>query len=239
MADQLSDAPSGPSLPSMAAIAAAGLLAGLIAFGLGEMVYGLFKPALVVQTVGGAAMIRPTTGTQAVSNARNAATTFGLLGGVLGLLLGLAGGLEGRSIGAAVKAGGVGLVLGAAVGAALPLVVVVPYKRALVDRTTDDLLLSLGLHATLWGPLGAIAGLAFGIGRDRRGQALGLMAGGLVGAILGTLLYDAIGGAVTPLAGTGDTISTTWPTRLLARILVATGAAAGIALTIRVIERPG
>jgi hypothetical protein len=238
MADQLSDAPSGPSPPPMAAIAAAGLLAGLIAFGLGELVYGRFTPELVRQSVGGNQVMRPTTETQAVSDARNAATAFGLLGGVLGLSLGLAGGLERRSIVAAARAGGIGLVLGAAVGAVLPLVVVLPYKRVLVERTTDDLLLSFGLHATLWGPLGAVGGLAFGIGRGSRGQALGLLIGGLAGVIVGTIVYDAIGGLVTPMAGTGDTLSTTWPTRLLARLLVAVGAAAAIGLTIRVIESP-
>jgi hypothetical protein len=182
--------------------------------------------------------MRPTLETKAASDARNSETAFGLLGGVLGLFLGLAGGLERRSIGSAAKAGCVGLVLGATVGAVLPLVLIVPYERMLAQRTADDLFLSLVLHATLWGPLGAVGGLAFGIGRGRWGQTLRLMIGGLTGAIVGTIVYDAIGGTLTPLAGTGDAISITWPTRLLARLLVAIGAAAAIALTIRATEGP-
>jgi hypothetical protein len=90
----------------------------------------------------------------------------------------------------------------------------------------------------LWGPLGAVGGLAVGIGRGRWGQIPSLMIGGLVGAVIGAIVYEAIGGTVTPMAGTGDAISMTWPTRLLARLLVAVGAAAAIALTSRGTEGP-
>jgi hypothetical protein len=238
MVDQLSDASSVRSLRPLIEIAAAGLVAGLIAFGLGELVYGRFAPELVGQSLGGNQVMRPTLETKAASDARNSATAFGLLGGVLGLFLGLAGGLEHRSIGSAAKAGCVGLVLGATVGAVLPLVLVVPYHGMLARRTADDLFLSLGLHATLWGPLGAVGGLAFGIGRGHPGQTLRLIIGGLAGVIVATIAYDAIGGAVTPMAATGDAISTTWPTRLLARLLVAIGAAVAIDLTIRATEGP-
>jgi hypothetical protein len=175
--------------------------------------------------------------TKAVSDARNSAMAFGLLGCVLGLFLGVAGGLERSSIGSAAKAGCVGLVLGATVGAVIPLVLIVPFERMLAQRSADDLFLSLGLHATLWGPLGAVGGLAFGIGRGRWGlKTLHLMFGGLAGAIVGTIVYDVIGGTVTPLAGTGDAISMTWPTRLMALLVVAIGAAVAIALTSRATE---
>jgi hypothetical protein len=236
MANELSDAPSGPFLRPVALIVAAGLLAGLTAFGLGELVYGRFKAELVGQSLGGNQVMRPTLETKAVSDARNSAIAFGLLGCALGLFLGVAGGLECRSIGSATKAGCVGLALGATAGALLSLIVVVPFERMVARRTADDLFLSLGLHATLWGPLGALGGLAFGIGRGRWGQIPSLMVGGLLGAIVGTIVYDAIGGTVTPLAGTGEVISISWPTRLLARLCVAIGAAAGIALTSRTTE---
>jgi hypothetical protein len=238
MVDQLSDASAVRTLRPLIEIAAAGLLAGLIAFGLGELIYGRFAPELVGQSVGGNQVMRPTLETKAASDARNSATAFGILGGVIGLFLGLAGGLERRSISSAAKAGCVGLVLGVTVGAVLPLVLVVPYLRMLNRRTADDLFLSLGLHAMLWGPLGAVGGLAFGIGRGRLGQTLRLIVGGLMGAIVGTIAYDAIGGAITPLAGTADAISTTWPTRLLARLLVAISAAVAIDLTIRATKAP-
>ena len=238
MVDQLSDADDVRSQRPLIEIAAAGLLAGLIAFGLGEVIYGRFAPELVGQSVGGNQVMRPTLETKAASDARNSATAFGMLGGAIGLFLGLAGGLERRSIGSAAKAGCVGLVLGVTVGAVLPLVLVVPYLRMLNRRTADDLFLSLGLHAMLWGPLGAVGGLAFGIGLGRSGQTLRLIVGGLMGAIVGTIAYDAIGGAITPLAGTADAISTTWPTRLLARLLVAISTAVAIDLTIRATNGP-
>jgi hypothetical protein len=240
MADQPGEASSSVRpLRPLIAIAAAGLLAGFGAFGLGELAYGRFSPELVAQTLGGNQVMRPTLETKAASDARNAAVAFGSLGGLLGLFLGLAGGLERRSIGSAARAGFVGLVLGATAGAVLPLLAVVLYYRILAERTGDNLLISVGLHATLWGTLGAVAGLAFGIGRGRPSRTLRLVIGGLAGAVVGTIVYDAIGAVAAPLAGTADAISATWSTRLLARLLVAIGAAVAIDLTIRATESPG
>jgi hypothetical protein len=239
MADQPGEAPSVRPLRPLIAIAAAGLLAGLGAFGLGELAYGRFSPELVPQAMGGGQIMRPTMETKAASDARNAAVAFGSLGGLLGLFLGLAGGLERRSIGSAAKAGWVGLFLGATVGAVLPLVLIVLYYRVLAQRSGDDLLLSVGLHAALWGTLGAVAGLAFAIGRGRPRLALRLVIGGLAGAVVGTLVYEAVGAMADPQGGTADAISATWLTRLLARLLVAIGAAVAIDLTIRATERRG
>src|SRR4051794_23446911 len=90
-------------------IGSAGLLAGLVSFGLGEMIYGFFRPEAVPQPLGGGQVMRPTLETVARAASRNAALTFGIMGGVLGLALGLTGGLIRRSIGSASKGGLVGL----------------------------------------------------------------------------------------------------------------------------------
>lgn len=234
MASPLGEETAGPVGRPLAAIGAAGLLAGLLSFGLGEAIYGFFEPEEVSQPLGGAKVLRPTLETVATADARNSALTFGLMGGVLGLTFGVAGGLSRHSIRATAGAGLLGLSLGAILGVVLSLVLVTQFRRMQHWRDSDDLLTPIGLHAGLWGPLGAVAGLAFGVGRGRRGTALPHMIGGLIGAVLAVIAYDILGAAVTPLAGTSDAISTTWPTRLLARMLVALGTAAGIAMTARV-----
>jgi hypothetical protein len=77
----------------------AGLVSGLVGFGLGEAFYGFFVPEAVPQMLSGAQVMLPSFGTHAIADARNGAVAFALLGGSLGLFLGLAGGLARRSIG--------------------------------------------------------------------------------------------------------------------------------------------
>jgi hypothetical protein len=223
------DETAGGFRRSLLLIGAAGLVAGLMGFGIGEITYGSFSPELVPQPLGGGQVMRPNLQTIAVADSRNSAVTFGTMGGVLGLVLGVAGGLSRRSIKSATLAGILGLFLGTALGVALPLVLIVPFRRMQVLRNSDDLLVPIGLHAALWGPLGLVGGLAFGIGSGRPGLILRCMLGGLAGAIVGAIIYDVIGAAVSPLAGTSDAISITRPTRLLARLLVPMGTALAIA----------
>ena len=192
------------------------------------MIYGLFRPEAVPQPLGGGQVMRPTLETVARAASRNAALTFGIMGGVLGLALGLTGGLIRRSIGSAAEGGLVGLFLGAILGASLPLVLIEPYRKMQVWRNSDDLLVPMCLHATLWGPLGAVGGLAFGIGCGRPRQALRWMVGGLAGAVIGTIAYGIIGTAVDPMSGTSDAISGTTAARLLAHLFVPVGTVVAI-----------
>src|SRR5262245_55564488 len=177
----------------------AGLLCGLAAFGLGEAFYGWFPPKAVPQMLSGAQVMLPSVETIAVADARNSALSFAFLGGGLGLFFGLAGGLGRRSGRWAVTAGLIGLVLGAILGACLPLLLVVPYIRMQDTRNSDDLLVPMGMHAALWGPLGAVAGLAFGIGLGP-GHRLRPLIFALVGACLGTAVFEVVGAAIDPLA---------------------------------------
>src|SRR5262249_55675719 len=108
--------------PTRGLLAFAGLLAGVLAFGVGEAVYDLIPAAAVTQTALGLTRVTPTVGTETVAAARNGALAFGVLGLFLGGCFGLAGGLARRSS-VAVAAGGLGSVLGFAtgVGASLAL----------------------------------------------------------------------------------------------------------------------
>lgn len=62
----------------------AGLVSGLLAFGLGEALHDWFAPKLVPQMLSGAEVMRPTHQTLATAAARNGAVAFALLGGAWG-----------------------------------------------------------------------------------------------------------------------------------------------------------
>jgi hypothetical protein len=164
---------------------------------------------------------------------------FGMLGAALGLGLGLAGGLARRSAGAALGAGGLGLALAAAAGACAAAGLV-PYYLAHVNRDADDLLLPLLIHAGCWAPIGAAAGLAYGVGMRGVRGALAALLCGLLGALIGTLVFEVIAPFAFPLAKTSEPISASWGSRLLARLSIALFTAAGAALaTQAVVSKPG
>src|SRR5262249_8180869 len=89
-----------------------------------------------------------------------------------------------------------------------------------------DLIRSMLMHLGLWGPLGAAAGLGFGVARTEPRRWVIVFVGGAVGAAIGTLLYDVLGAALFPLAETGSPVSEAWFTRLMALLLVGLAIAA-------------
>src|SRR5262245_38814655 len=86
----------------------AGVLAGLIAFGVGEATYKLIPGKIVAIPTMGTIVYAPTAATQAVADVRNAALAYGVLGFCLGGCLGIAGGLARRQPAATVTAGLIG-----------------------------------------------------------------------------------------------------------------------------------
>jgi hypothetical protein len=157
-------------------------------------------------------------------NARNGALTFGVLGGLLGLALGLAGGFCRRSPDGALMGAIAGLILGAAVGA-LPSFLVMPWqwRHRNDDPATLSLLVPLLIHLGLWSGVGLGAGLAFGIGSGgfRPARLIESALAGLVGAMLGTFVFEMVGAILFPLDHTASPFSATSTTRLLARLCVA------------------
>ena len=225
----------------------AGLLAGLASFGVGEATYQIVPPELVPQ-IGhfGAKVMAPSQATQMTADTKNASLAFGALGLCLGGFLGIAGGLARRSASMAVTRGLLGGVLGGACGAGVSLAVLpfflrslgdysspeLPFLKWLGDYSPTELLIPIIMHGLICGLVGASAGLALAIGLgDRRlfGQA---MMAGLAGAVLGSIAFDIIGVLFFLNAWTVKPISETWPTRLLARVLVAVGTAVALALLV-------
>lgn len=221
-------------------LAVGGLLAGVLAFGVGEAVYNVIPAAAVTQTALGLTRLTPTVATENAAQARNGALAFGVLGLFLGGCLGLAGGLARRSS-FAIAAGGLGSALGFAAGVGASWILL-PFCIASRIRYPDnDLLISFVMHGAIWGLLGALAGLAFAVGLGERPLWVRALVAGFAGALIGAVAFDLIGVVAFPGAKTDDPISRTWITRLMARLLVtaATAAAVSRVLPVRSGESSG
>jgi hypothetical protein len=217
----------------------AGLAAGLLAWLLGEAAYGTFAPPPELTSTVNFSLSPILAREKSAANIKNATLTFGLLGAVLGVALGAAGGAARRSTRAGVVAGTVGLVLGGAVGAQTAWVLMPIAERNQV-LVSESMFFVLMIHGGIWSAIGAAGGLAFGLGIGGRGRILRAMLGGLVGASLGTVVYDLLGAVAFPAAETGSSLSITWGTRLLAHLCVTVAAALGVALALDAqAPRPG
>ena len=157
-----------------------------------------------------------------------ATLTFTCLGGFLGLAMGLTGGLARRSVPAGIRAAIVGFVLGAAAEAFLAYgVVSMFFKR--YDPLAGDLALPLLTHGAIWLAVGAIGGLAFGLGLGGQGRWRSTLVGGLLGAAVATVVYEIGGALVFASSKTELPLSSTVTTRAIALLLVATFSAVGAA----------
>ncbi len=171
----------------------AGLLAGLVAFAIGEKTHDLVQAEKVKKNLMGNTILEPTEATNLVAATRNAAATFGVLGLCLGASLGIAGGLARRSIGGALAGGLAGALLGLASGAGVTWAILPRFIAARDYYFDYDLVISVGMHMLLWGLLGAGAGLAFVVGLRRYRLGASAFIAGLIGAALGAVAYDIIG----------------------------------------------
>lgn len=206
-----------------------GLIAGAVAFGIGEKTHDLVPVEEHPTNLQGSTVMQSEWKDRAAAATKNGALTYGVLGLCLGAGLGIAGGLARRSTPRTAGAGVLGAVLGAGLGGGLAWWTLLWFLKARDNYTDLDLLVSLGMHASLWGMLGAWAGLAFAIGLGDYRRIPSAMISGLIGAALGALAYDFIGAAVLPLAATDEPLAVTWVARLLACVLVSLGAALAVA----------
>jgi hypothetical protein len=209
-------------------ILAAGLLAGLAGFGIGEAA-PTFTPIDVKLPPEIQASLNKRTlelkRRQRESMDRAAALAYGGLGMVLGLALGAAGGLARRSPVAAVAAGLAGLVLGGAAGAGATLAVLPSYHAALAARPDEDkennLTPALMTHGGIWIAVGAAAGLALGLGLGGTGRIARATLGGILGACLAAAIYEFAGAIAFPTAETFRPMAFAPAPRLLAHLSVA------------------
>ncbi len=90
--------------------------------------------------------------------------------------------------------------------------------------------LPLLVHAGIWSAVGALAGLAYGVGLGKRRLVAADRARRVRRRRLGSMAYELVGAVAVPRGQTTQFVSATWQTRLLARLAVTVLAAAGVAL---------
>ncbi len=233
------DIPRPPDAPRTARLVAfalgAGLVAALASWGIGEAVAEHFRPKTHVVFGSGGPMTIASPDELMATQAKNATLAYVILGAVAGLALGLAGGLARSSPRSGVVAATVGLTLGAAAGGFVSGRVIPVYHRFQEDRqdtASRNVTVPLFIHGAIWSAVGAAGGLAFGLGAGGRGLVARGLVGGLVGAGVGTAVYELVGAIAFPLDKTVEPISQGWASRLLARSAVTILAAVGIALAL-------
>ena len=161
----------------------------------------------------------------------SATLIFTTMGGLLGMTMGLAGGLARCSVFASARAAILGLLLGTAAVGCLALVLVsIFFKR--YDPQEGDLVLPLLTHGAIWSAVGAIGGLAFGLGLGGQGRWKATLLGGLVGAAAATIVYEIVGALAFPSSKTDMPVSSSITTRGLAQLLVAILSAGGAVLAL-------
>jgi hypothetical protein len=91
---------------------------------------------------------------------------------------------------------------------------------------------SLLVHGLPWAAVGAVSGLAFGVGLGGRARATRGLLGGLLGAVAGAFLYEIIGALALPGAKIIEPVAASWGIRLLAQFLAVIPLAAGVAMLV-------
>ncbi len=230
-------APRGPILPWALA---AGLIAFLASWLVGEAAHGYFRPT-IVHPPGWEDMnpyaksdyiSRETRQKRLPAEMKNTALAFGFLGAALGGSLGLAGGLVRRSPKGGLLGGARGAVIGLAAGAGASALMTSVFFRLLDDQ--GNLMVPLLTHCVIAATVGAAGGLGFGAGLgDRRCIARAAL-GGLVGAALGGLVFEMINAVAFPLVRVSEPVPDGRTPRLLLHLCVSMIAAVGIALGARV-----
>jgi len=215
----------------------AGVLAGVAAWLIGELVLHVFVPPYVATNVMGHTIMKASFEDQSAADTKNATLAFAVLGGLLGAALGMAGGIARKSTKAGMVSSAVGLVSGAVLAAGTALALLPFYFRAL-DKTQEelsrDLTLPLVVHGGIWAACGLAGGAAFALGLGAgRITLIKAAVGGMIGAGLGAALYELIGATAFPHDNTTSPLATFWIARLLARLLAATfsGLLAAVAIT--------
>lgn len=222
-------------MPVWAWALAAGIIAGLVGGLAGELNYKRFEPVVVllpnwkslspyVKSDHLANELRTKTPPQEV---KNAALAYGVLGAVLGLGLGLVGGMA-RGLRASLTAATVGAILACAAAAIASRLMVPVFYRNIDPENAA--LMPFFTRSVIWVAVGAFAGLAFGLGRGGANRIIAGFCGGLIGAALGSVLFEVTTVMFFALVRQLELIPTVPKLRLLSHLLVAVPTALGAAL---------
>jgi hypothetical protein len=204
----------------------AALVAGFLAWGIGEKTYGYYQiPASVLGQRDFSALNRE----ERIADQKNTAIAYGTFGALLGLLSGVAGGAVGRSIPGGASAALAGLVLGG-IGGSLASYALAPIFDRLYSDESASLVLSSLVRGGIWAVVGITSGLALGWGwHDLRGIPRALL-GGLAGGVCGTIAFEVANAVLFPADRNDAIIPSSMEARMLAYLFVSVGVAIGAVL---------
>jgi hypothetical protein len=214
---------------------AAGVLAGLLTWAGGEVVWGRIHSSQTPKIIP-----FPTAEDRdrvILGQVRSTATSFIQQGAILGIVFGLAGGLARRSARSMLTAALAGGLLGAVAAAGAAFGILPVYYRN-VEPEENALGIPMLTHGAIWAAAGAAAGLAFGSGLGGRGRWARCALGGLLGGVAAAMVYEVVGAIAFPLDKTSQPVSATVVTRLFAHLAVGLLSAAGAAAAGESGEKP-
>jgi hypothetical protein len=210
---------------SMYAVVAA-LVAGFLAWGIGEKTYDYYRPSASARTSRDFTALNRE---KRIANQKNTAIAFGTFGALLGMSTGAAGGALRRSIPHGASAALAGLLLGG-IGGSLMSYAVAPIFAQFYSDESPSLLLPFLVRGAIWAVAGMAAGLALGWGWHGPPGIPGALIGGLAGSVCGTVAFEVVNAVLFPGDRNDAVIPSSMLARLLAYLLVAVGAALGAVL---------
>ena len=184
-----------PRAWAWACVVAASLVAGFLAWAIGEQTQGTFR--LSAEALRDRYNFTVLNREQAAINQANAALAFGTLGAVLGLVFGTVGGGLRRSVIVGAGAALMGLLLGG-VGGALTSYGLVPIYSRFYSDEVPSLVLTILVRGGIWAVVGMTSGLALGWGWRGFVGIPGTMIGGLAGGFFGTIAFEVVNALMFP-----------------------------------------
>lgn len=207
-----------------------GLLAGLLAAFGGELTYDKIHvepdyPDTLSNMTGSERSIARAQvrfKTKVVVETNQAMAAYGMLGAALGVILGLTGarvaGSERVNLGGAL----VGGVSGCLIGAGLSMALVPAFYDASNSQTGLPLLFLT--HLAIFAGIGAAGGVALGWSLGDRGVIVRCMVGGIVGALVATLVFEVSNFVAFPNLRTFEPVPVKTIPRLIMHFCVGAGA---------------
>jgi hypothetical protein len=224
---------------SWAILLLAGLVAGPVAWGAGELAHGFFRPRTYRVEIMGMVSMQPSRESQKSADIANSTVASAILGAVTALMMGLAGGLAVRNPGRGLMVGLVAQAAGAMAGAAAAYALMPIFYWQLVPDS-NDLLTPILIHGGVWTAIGVVGGMAFVAGRDSWRQFPVAAVFACVGAFLASILFHVTTGILFPHSSSAEPVGRSALVRLLATSLVTVLVAIGVAKgTLRRLPRAG
>ena len=210
------------------------LVAGFVAWGLGEKTFDYYRPSAKGRDPRDFSALNRA---KRIADQKNTAIAFAAFGAILGMLSGATGGALRGSIPGGATAALAGLLLGG-IGGALVSYQVAPIFAQFYSDETPSLLLPFLVRGAIWGVVGMAAGLALGWGWRGLPGIPGMLLGGMVGGVGGTVAFEVLNALLFPADRNDAVIPSSTQSRLLAYVFVSVGVAIGAILFGRQRSRP-